>query len=427
MFEWMGYTVTRLDADTINQSEISHIDVVYFPGGSSGPYREGISAEGREKIRRLVHSGGCFIGTCAGALFAAEQVVWEGETDPRPTLGLFPGTVEGPLPEIYTDPEYGMCQVNLEPHPITAAEPDSAWILYYNGPFFSPNPDAEVDIVGRYEITNDPALVAFEYGRGRVFLTGPHPEWEEDDGRDGVSYFDRFSDQGSDWDLMLGATRWCLRGIDTLTLTATSTPAPTPMLTATPTPLPTSVLLEPMNHQAQTRNNCGPTSVAIALGYYDQWVTQQEVRTWFYYPLSSDGGLGWCPIPWCITRYGLMAHAYRFPSTRDRDRKLRPVRVLLANDIPVIVMQRLSVDRNIGHYRVIQGYDDAATEFISDDPLLGPDYRIPYDTFVLLAPEGLFPVYPPEMDAQVQSLMKEAGAYHWTNEDGLTCAKWGQP
>jgi glutamine amidotransferase-like uncharacterized protein len=292
MFEWMGYTVTRLDADMINQSKISHIDVVYFPGGSSGPYREDISAEGREKIRRLIHSGGCFIGTCAGALFAAERVVWEGETDPRPTLGLFPGTVEGPLPEIYTDPEYGMCQVNLEPHPITAAEPDSAWILYYNGPFFSPNPDAEVDIVGRYEITNDPALVAFEYGRGRVFLTGPHPEWEEDDGRDGVSYFDRFSDQGSDWDLMLGATRWCLRGIDTLTLTATPTPAPTPVLTATPTPLPTSVLLEPMNHPAQTYNNCGPTSVAITLGYYDQWVTQQEIRTWFYYPLSSDGGPG---------------------------------------------------------------------------------------------------------------------------------------
>lgn len=214
MFKWIGYTVDRITADTVNDEDLRQIDVLYFPGGSAGPYQEDVSAEGREKIRQLVRSGGCFIGTCAGALFAAEEVIWEGAQDPQPTLGLFPGTVQGPLPEIYTNPEYGMCQVNLEPHPITGTEPDSVWILYYNGPFFSPNPGAEVDIVGRYEITNEPAIVAFEYGAGRVILTGPHPEWEEDDDRDSVSHFDRFDDQGTDWDLMLNATRWCLGEID---------------------------------------------------------------------------------------------------------------------------------------------------------------------------------------------------------------------
>jgi glutamine amidotransferase-like uncharacterized protein len=214
MFQWMGYTVEWINADTVNDADLHRIDVLYFPGGSAGPYQEDISAEGREKIRQLVQSGGCFIGTCAGALFAAEQVIWEGAQDSQPTLGLFPGTVQGPIPEIYTNPEYGMCQVNLEPHPITGTEPDSVWILYYNGPFFSPNPGAEVDIVGRYEITNEPAIVAFEYGAGRVILTGPHPEWEEDDDRDDVSHFDRFDDRGSDWDLMLQATLWCLGEID---------------------------------------------------------------------------------------------------------------------------------------------------------------------------------------------------------------------
>jgi glutamine amidotransferase-like uncharacterized protein len=103
-----------------------------------------------------------------------------------------------------------MCQVNLEAHPITEGEPETAWILYYNGPFFKPDPGAEVDIVGRYEIGGAPALVALEYGDGRVFLTGPHPEWEEDSERDSVAYFDDFEDRGSDWNLMLRATRWCL-------------------------------------------------------------------------------------------------------------------------------------------------------------------------------------------------------------------------
>lgn len=214
MFAWMGYTVVRIDADVINENDIRHLDVLYFPGGSTGPFQEDISAQGRDKIRQLIRSGGCFIGTCAGALFASERVVWEGQVDTQNTLGLFPGTVEGPIPEIFAGPEHGMCQVNLSPHPITETEPDSAWILYYNGPFFRSNPGAEVDVIARYQITNDPAMVAFEYGAGRVFLTGPHPEWEEDDGRDGVSYFDRFDDQGSDWDLMLNAARWCLHEME---------------------------------------------------------------------------------------------------------------------------------------------------------------------------------------------------------------------
>jgi glutamine amidotransferase-like uncharacterized protein len=215
MFQWMGCAVERIYADTVNDDNLDRFGLLYFPGGSSGPYKNNISSEGREKIRQFVGAGGCFIGTCAGALFAAERIVWEGKEDLQDTLALFPGTVAGPISAIYADPEYGMCQVDLvKPHPITDREPDSLAILYYNGPFFEPNPDARVDIIGAYQITGQPALVAFEYGRGRVFLTGPHPEWEEDDSRDAVSYFDRFEDRESDWDLMRAATQWCLGGME---------------------------------------------------------------------------------------------------------------------------------------------------------------------------------------------------------------------
>ncbi len=213
MFQWMGYSVELIDAGAINDDDISHLDILYFAGGSTGPYQRDISSAGREKIRQHINSGGCFVGTCAGALFAAERIVWQGHIDTRPTLELFPGTAQGPIPEIFADPEYGMCQVNLEPHTITGAEPDPAWGLYYNGPFFEPNPGASVDVIGKYEISGRAALLALEYGQGRVFLTGPHPEWEEDDERDGVSHFDDFEDQGSDWDSMLNASRWCLANL----------------------------------------------------------------------------------------------------------------------------------------------------------------------------------------------------------------------
>ena len=77
-----------------------------------------------------------------------------------------------------------------------------------------------------------------------------------------------------------------------------------------------------------------------------------------------------------------MARVYRFPLNREL--RLLAIRRLLAESIPVIVLQRLEPGTDIGHYRVIQGYDDAAGEFICNDPLPGPDHRIPYDVFARL-------------------------------------------
>ncbi len=158
-----------------------------------------------------------------------------------------------------------------------------------------------------------------------------------------------------------------------------------------------------MNYQPQTYNNCGPCSIAILLGYYDHWITQQEVNE------IVPPGPSVCDITDYMSRYQLEARAYWGSSLRD------PIRLLLANGVPVIASQPLDLDSDIGHYRVIKGYDDAAGEFISDDPLQskGPNYHIDYDTFARLSRHSAFiAVYPPEMDAQVQSLMRgQRGVY----------------
>jgi ABC-type bacteriocin/lantibiotic exporter with double-glycine peptidase domain len=162
----------------------------------------------------------------------------------------------------------------------------------------------------------------------------------------------------------------------------------------TPTPLPESVLLESMNYQRQALNNCGPASVAILLGYYGHQVTQYEVNE--IIPPGSLGGLRAL-----LPQYQLMARAYRTPPSRNA------LRQLLANGIPVIVNQWLSVGSDIRHYRVIKGYDDEALVFISDDPLRGVDLHIDYDTFLKLSrPGGIIAVYPPRMDRLVRSMMK---------------------
>ncbi len=179
--------------------------------------------------------------------------------------------------------------------------------------------------------------------------------------------------------------------------TATSTCTPTPIPSATTTPLPKSVLLEPFTHQWQGLNNCCPTSIAILLSYYGHQVSQYEVKenNW---PLTK--------LRQYLSQFGLTARQYASPPPHGA------VRELLAHGIPVVIGQRLSFDRDIGHCRVIHGYDDIACEFISDDPLYGPDHRIRYCLFAwfLGGDGGTLIIYPPDQDALVESLMSELRA-----------------
>jgi ABC-type bacteriocin/lantibiotic exporter with double-glycine peptidase domain len=156
-----------------------------------------------------------------------------------------------------------------------------------------------------------------------------------------------------------------------------------------------------MNYQAQTLNNCGPASIAIVLGYYDHWITQHQVNE------VVSPGPSPCDIADYVPRYGLLGRPYRSADLA------KPIRLLLANGIPVIANQLLESGSDLGHYRVVKGYDDAAGVFITDDPLRrkGPNYRLDYDTFSKLSNPGAFiPIYPREKDSMVRSLMKELRA-----------------
>ena len=213
MLKWMGYTVELVKANCINNEGLDNFSILCIPGGDMYRYSQDISSEGKEHIKNFIHEGGSYIGICGGAYFASEKVIWRGSQLPMAPLGIFLGTTNGPIDEIVTYPGFGMCKVNIvdSMHPITQSEPDSAWMLYYWGPMFLPNKDADISILGKYDIGNQPAMVAFDYGIGRVFLIGTHPEFEEDSNRDGTDFADSLDDKGSDWDLMKKAVLWCLK------------------------------------------------------------------------------------------------------------------------------------------------------------------------------------------------------------------------
>jgi len=210
MYEWVGALVTVVNASDVTGGGLVNYDVFVMPGGNAWDQYQGLGyEEGGSRIRNFVNGGGGYIGICAGAYYACDYIVWEGNQY-NYTIGLFRGHGDGAIDEIAPWPNYAMTKINIvnHTHPITESLSDNMSILYYGGPEFHPYAGASVTILGRYEVNGEAAIVAQEYGSGKIFLTGPHPEIEEDSDRDDVSWGDWLSDQGSDWPLMRAALEW---------------------------------------------------------------------------------------------------------------------------------------------------------------------------------------------------------------------------
>jgi glutamine amidotransferase-like uncharacterized protein len=202
-----------IDAGLINRGDLAQYDLLFIPGSDMFKIAEDISEAGKENIRGFIRNGGGYVGVCGGAYFAGKKIIWSGkEMTDDPLLEIFDGTCVGVLDRIAKYPKYDMCTIEItdEEHPVTTGTGDSIRVLYYWGPAMLPEAGSDVTVLGRYAVNDRAAMIAYEYGAGRVFLIGPIAEIEEDDERDGTDFGDAFADEGSDWPLMRNAVLWCL-------------------------------------------------------------------------------------------------------------------------------------------------------------------------------------------------------------------------
>ena len=157
--------------------------------------------------------------------------------------------------------------------------------------------------------------------------------------------------------------------------TQTPSPSSTPPPTMAPSPIPTlpvSLTLTGLRHEHQGWNNCGPTTLAMALSYWGRSETQYDIAPALK-PDPEDKNVS----PWEMEAYtrGLgMGALVRVGGALDR------LKELIRAGFPVIVETWYVRDPSdqMGHYRLIVGYDDAAGQFITYDALHGPDVLIGY-------------------------------------------------
>lgn len=152
-------------------------DAVVIGGGWAPDQTKGFGEAGLRRLKHYVQSGGGYVGICAGAYLASQTVRWENQSYQYP-LALFNGTAEGPRPGLVPWPNSGFVTVTRVEgvNPLQAA--GSLQVLYFGGSSFLPPPSTQqgaATALLRYP-DGSVAAIAFDHGRGRVALLGPHLE-----------------------------------------------------------------------------------------------------------------------------------------------------------------------------------------------------------------------------------------------------------
>lgn len=141
-------------------------------------------------------------------------------------------------------------------------------------------------------------------------------------------------------------------------------------------PLPSSHTLPQPRFDYQHLNNCGPVTAMMALDMYGIEVTQHEAAS-VLKPGPTDRNVTMEEIQRYFASYGLNA-----PIRVSGD--LETLKRLIAAGIPVILNQQMTLHDDIGHFRLITGYDDKAGVVIAQDSYSGPNQRLSYDVLMKL-------------------------------------------
>src|SRR3989344_3907235 len=168
--------------------------------------------------------------------------------------------------------------------------------------------------------------------------------------------------------------------------------APVPPLTekiriADPTPTPTITLQTPPisktignnYHVFQRFNNCGPASLSMALSYYGINKTQQELGIELR-PYQVPGGDN-DDKSVTLEEVAEKSKEYGFIPYRRPNGNMEIIKTFITYDIPVITRTWTKPNEDIGHYRIVKGYDSETQEIIQDDSLQGKNLRYSFEDF----------------------------------------------
>ena len=156
------------------------------PGGHASEMLEAMAPDLQEALRNFLQNGGGYVGFCAGAFVTTQKI---GDTR-NEGLNIFPGktTLYGSGVDLK--------KINWQGH--------ERYLYWEGGPFLSELPPS-VETIATYE-SGEVAAARTAYGKGRVFITGLHPEASQK-WRDASEIVDP---DGTDFDLAVDMIHWAI-------------------------------------------------------------------------------------------------------------------------------------------------------------------------------------------------------------------------
>ena len=154
-------------------------------------------------------------------------------------------------------------------------------------------------------------------------------------------------------------------------------------ITVTPTPIPTlpslstAKIIENDYQIFQTFNNCGPAALSMALSYYginkSQHELGQELRP-YQNPQGNndDKSVTLDELAKQAEKFNLLAYVRPHGN-------VKLLKTFIAQGIPVIIETTLTENDDIGHFRVVKGYDDTIGVIIQDDSMQGHNIQFSQD------------------------------------------------
>ncbi len=146
--------------------------------------------------------------------------------------------------------------------------------------------------------------------------------------------------------------------------------------------LPEKYTMQGGSHSFQTFNNCGPAALSMALSFYGIVETQeklgQDLRP--YQVKSGDND----DKSVTLEELAQKADSIGFIAFYRPGGNIELLKKFIVNDMPVITTTLTKKNEDIGHYRVIYGYDDRKRELTQNDSLQGRELTYTYLDFMAL-------------------------------------------
>lgn len=134
-------------------------------------------------------------------------------------------------------------------------------------------------------------------------------------------------------------------------------------------PLPTQKILSNDYHVFQSFNNCGPAALSMALSYYGINKSQQELGNALRPYQNPQGDNDDKSVT--LEELALKGEELGFVAYHRPNGNFELLSQFINNDMPVITRTWLKPNEDIGHYRVVKGFNNTNRTFLQDDSLQG--------------------------------------------------------